>query len=512
MNQHEQAVVYDQFDALVYADASGRFPALHDLREQNLPQGRALTRDLYWSFHQRAPVIREAEQMRSAYRLNHQIMREIVGTREWRDLRAAGTPGDDVTSAMATVGTARHVLSALDDQTRDMLKRAAQREEKAQQLFTDADVWDDLAAQFPEQAEVLTTHATLLRGSGETHQDEADRILETLTTGNGPFAPGGEGFDQVRRAARVGLAEATAEVEEVDAATTVLTGGGVGRERGLNRPGLGTDQKLALARQLKNSPGLKQIAELAGRLTRIAQAVQEAKVEHQPSEVQGVEQGNDPARLLPAELALLSDPDLEPLFYARFAERTLGQWKLTGSDRIGRGPVIVAIDESASMAGQFGSATRTAWAKAVALALLAVATAERREFVALSFASAGDLAVWRFPVGQPDPSRAVELAAHDFHGGTDYTGWMTTALALIGESAYNRADVILLSDGLAEVNEATYRTWQETRRAREMRAYAVLIGDRDEAGEEVLTGLTDLVLPLRDLADETQVTKTIFAV
>ena len=106
--------------------------------------------------------------------------------------------------------------------------------------------------------------------------------------------------------------------------------------------------------QVGHSPKLRQIAAVCGRFTRIALQRQKTRVKHPPDEITSITTGSEIERLLPSEIALLADPDLEDLFYLRFAERGLMQYDLIGHEPQGQGPIIIAIDESGSMTTDYG--------------------------------------------------------------------------------------------------------------------------------------------------------------
>jgi uncharacterized protein with von Willebrand factor type A (vWA) domain len=156
------------------------------------------------------------------------------------------------------------------------------------------------------------------------------------------------------------------------------------------------------------------------------------------------------------------------------------------------------------MAGQ-----KEVWSKAVALALLAIAGKQRRDLAVLHFGGTPDeLRVFRFPRGQASPADTLACVAHFFGGGTEFATWMQAALQLIDAAAFDRADVICLSDGLAAIDPAVRAAWQERRQGRGMRCTSILIGTREGAG--LLASISDLVLSL-DLADDGEVLRTIFA-
>jgi uncharacterized protein with von Willebrand factor type A (vWA) domain len=68
---------------------------------------------------------------------------------------------------------------------------------------------------------------------------------------------------------------------------------------------------------------------------------------------------------------------------ARFIEKQALGYEMIGREPLGRGPVIVLLDESSSMR----DASKDIWSKAVALALLSTATKEKRNFHLVAFSA-----------------------------------------------------------------------------------------------------------------------------
>src|SRR5262249_37630863 len=127
---------------------------------------------------------------------------------------------------------------------------------------------------------------------------------------------------QVRRAVRQGLTKAMAEVEQANDAIKAFGGGydaGFGIETGAGgRTPLSTKENLAIGQRVGRSSKLQQIAAVCGRFTRLALQQQKTRVKHPPDEITSITFGDHIERLLPSEIALLSDPLLEDIFYLRF--------------------------------------------------------------------------------------------------------------------------------------------------------------------------------------------------
>jgi uncharacterized protein with von Willebrand factor type A (vWA) domain len=233
-------------------------------------------------------------------------------------------------------------------------------------------------------------------------------------------------------------------------------------------------------------------------------------VDYPPSQITSITIGADLAHVLPGELALLADPATEDLFYLKFAERRLLQYELVGHEPEGRGPIILSVDESGSMKNLCGPMTKEVWSKAVMLALQSIARMQKRDFAVIHFSGAGNLRVDLFPKGKSTPDDVIACAEHFFNRGTVFDEWMEKALELVDESAFEKADVICVSDGLTEIEPAMQEEWKKRRAVRGMRAYSVLVGTTQ--GEELLHSISDAVFVLDDLADDLPALKTIFSV
>lgn len=206
-------------------------------------------------------------------------------------------------------------------------------------------------------------------------------------------------------------------------------------------------QALRLSQRLKKDDRLARIAMLAGKFKRIAAAKQKARVKHGADEVSDVELGSSISRLLPSELAQLPHPVLRRAFMARLVENRAQQYRLQGTDSLGRGPLICCLDKSGSMEGP-----KDIWATAVALALLELAQRQRRPFALLCFDGEVKHEA-RVGIGEALPEESLFVQAS---GGTNITGVLARSLAIIQESggAMKKADVVLITDGESETQDA----------------------------------------------------------
>ena len=261
--------------------------------------------------------------------------------------------------------------------------------------------------------------------------------------------PPGSSKDPLRRPLTAACAQASRAVEELRDATEGLA------QVLFHVPGTGTvdptradqPQVLPLAARLKNDHRLRRIAELAGRFKRIAASKRRQRVKHGADEISDVEQGGDLPRALPSELSKLSHRLLRLDFLRSLLERQILQYQLSGSDTLGKGPLVVLLDKSGSMDGM-----RDVWATALALALLDHAQRERRMYALLGFDGSVKFEAVVKP-GEPLPENGLFIACG---GGTAIDAAVARGLEIIRThpGALKKADLVLVTDGGADTTSA----------------------------------------------------------
>lgn len=239
------------------------------------------------------------------------------------------------------------------------------------------------------------------------------------------------------------------------------------------------DERLALFRRYLAEPRLRAATEMLGRARWRALAHHRSRVAPAPRRLAGVVMGNDLARLVPSEAVWLAEPATEPEFLRRYAEHELSIFSIEEQGEPGRGPVIICLDESTSMAGPRDEA-----AKAIALALAGIARADGRRAAIIEFAAHGSLRVTHLEPGQTDFEAVVEILTHFYGGGTSFDAPLTMALDLVAsaeDARYPGADVLIVTDGEARFHPDTLARLAEEKVRREVRLFAVCVGTDDAA-------------------------------
>ncbi|VTT99585.1 Uncharacterized protein containing a von Willebrand factor type A domain OS=Solibacillus silvestris (strain StLB046) GN=SSIL_2224 PE=4 SV=1: VWA_2 [Gemmataceae bacterium] len=226
--------------------------------------------------------------------------------------------------------------------------------------------------------------------------------------GGAPGDPGDALGDEMATLRAVGraVAEAGKEVGELHESMAALG-------MGPGSPGSNDPRAVAeLFKRVRGDPTLRRICELAGRFRRVAQSKQRMKASHGLDDIVGVEPSGDVGRLLPGELAKLMIPELELDTLRRIVERQAMCREHHAVEPMGKGPVIICLDESGSMSG-----TKIHAAKALALALAWVARQQRRWCALVAYSGDSGERLLPLPPSRWDESRLADwLAAFIGHG------------------------------------------------------------------------------------------------
>ena len=262
--------------------------------------------------------------------------------------------------------------------------------------------------------------------------------------------------------------------------------------------------RLELAEKLRNAAKLEQLARLAGAFRAEARAARKKHRERASEELYRVGRGRELAHVLPVELSALRDPRRRLDFMRRLVEGDLAAYDLRGSDRHGRGPLVICVDGSGSMSGE-----RELWSKGLTLALLEIVRRQKRRARALVFSGAEAplhdfelTATARSQRGQVDLAKVVALAECFPGGGTDFEKPLRAAAAIVAESRYRHGDIVFVTDGEAQLSAPFVEELQRLKKEREIAVYAVVVDDPRSKNTLVGAPPPRSVEELKKVADE----------
>jgi uncharacterized protein with von Willebrand factor type A (vWA) domain len=357
------------------------------------------------------------------------------------------------------------------DRIVDHVDRGASREEAAAQaLASFAEDWKERCGELDELVAVLG-------GLGDLVKNASWDLLRGLLRSGG--------WQQVVRIREV--------IERLPALARLIRG--LGRSRESDRPDRSQPVQ-AQAMERETEPRTER------RRTRVPDL---------PGETRGVRRSSRVARMLPAEAMLLNHPRLRLVWHARHAERTLltyedddrieetvrrhvPVWRPSPRPRPGRrlelGPMLVCVDTSGSMQGG-----AEAVAKAVVLEAVRTAHAQRRACHVFAFSGPGEVVDLALGMDLDGVERLARFMAQGFGGGTDIGGPLERALAMLGEQAWQLADLLIASDGEFGATPEVAAAVARAKEVAGLRVQGVLIGDRETIG---LLELADDVFWVRD--------------
>src|SRR5215212_3017442 len=195
-----RALLHDGYDVQLFHDAAGEYPKLAELiggARERLITAPALICDVFWSFYKHAPEIQPVVPLTPAHQLHANILEHLMATREWNEVRAAGTGGDVFNSAVATIGAAENALSALSAAVVAEINHLHELESGASDLFAQAQALADEAEQAEGDAGAeLFAQAARARAEAEELEHAEQKATAELA------AQAEQIEDATRRAAR----------------------------------------------------------------------------------------------------------------------------------------------------------------------------------------------------------------------------------------------------------------------------------------------------------------------
>lgn len=481
----------DAYDRSAYNRIKEISPHLQEMEKQGkveLATFPYLMQDIFAGLFKYAPQFKK--EVPASVEINKQILQQAMNLPQWQALRE-NTQLDEYGSAIGTIAMSEKALELLPEETKRQLNEQAKAEQEAADLLNKADALEELADEIlkrPDAAPELKARAAQMAETAQNFRQQAQEIKARM-----PNPQIDE--NKIRMALRKVLDETNKELEALEAYAW-------GTEAG---PGtkMTTSDRFKLANRLRRDEKLRQIAELAGRMKNIALDKQRHKVEQQ-GEIANIELGDNLGRLLPSELVQLSHPLLKKDFARRFIEKQCLQYKMQSKERKGKGPVVCCIDNSGSMKGN-----KEIWSKAVMLALLTIARKQNRAFACIHFGNRSELKVFEFPDPKKvSPLETADMATFFFGGGTDFERPLTEAVAILKKSAFEKADIIFITDGECDVSDYFLKKLKQDKAEKKFQVITVLLGD---AGEYSVEKFSDQIF-VTDISSDSEVLSAVFSI
>lgn len=283
---------------------------------------------------------------------------------------------------------------------------------------------------------------------------------------------------EVLKAAGRAAKAATEEVEQFEE-----TCHAVGMGAGTAGSPLNPAKVAAVYNRVRNTAMLRRICELAGRYRRTAQAKQRQKVVHGYDDMVGVELSGDIGRVLPEELAKLADPDFELDVMRRLVERQVISREYRGVEKVGKGPIVVVVDESGSMAGE-----PVCNAKAFALGMAWVARHQNRYCALIGYSGSEGGNVLVLPPGRWDESGLMDWLCHFYgHGSHQDVPINTLPFELWDrvKAPKGKTDLILITDASCHFSKEEQDNFNDWKGREKVKCLSLVINNNGESLKNV---------------------------
>lgn len=497
MAAHElECVLTDGFDREVYARLVKKSKGVAQSKLQLsrlLPHPDLLLQDLFSILFKLNVVVRPAKEVSASVLIHRRLIEAVLKSPGMNELRAR-TELSEVECAIALPLLAERVLKSLSREYRvnpsslAEIAEAAEKENQLDALVKEREHLDEVPFD-PAMKDALARDLdrdikNLEKEIGETH-DEQSKLAANLTT---------DIEDKVET-------EVGRLPEDIDSTAEHMRGLGLGAGRGNSISG---EQSFALGDKLLRSKKLRLLAKLAGAFREVAFEARRQRVARSPQTLHAIETGAALDRILPSEILGLSATrrGLHLDFLRRLAERQLLQYELIAPAN--RGPMVVCVDGSASMAG-----SKEIWAKAVALTLMEIARREKRRCLALIFSSGVPL--FECELLGPKPGKGgraevrdeevIRFAEHFPAGGTSFEEPLRRAVEAVSEGRYRRGDIVFITDGEATVTPDLIAEIDEQRRKHRFFIRGILV-DVAHSSAATVERFADEVRRVTDIAGE----------
>lgn len=432
--------------------------------ENEFPYFSQLMGDIWSSFYKTKPRLLEEEEILPELKANHSFMGKIMSDEGFKQTKKT-TTFDDVSSALFTVSFGEKVL--------EWIKERKQNKDDFEKTVNNIMQNLQQEQEQNQQENVYKNHGNEKQLINQINQ--MNEILQNeLSSSN------------IQEMIKQGIKETN---EQKNSLKDLLNGIGSGNGE-VEIQKVPTRERIALAEKLKDNKKIKEIAEWAGRFKQIARSKQ--KVKHKESiERSGISMGNEVERILPMELSMQSFPSAKLDFLRRFAEGQVMMYDKKGKDSLGKGPIILCLDQSGSMK------TLELQSKGFALAIMAIAKKQKRDFAYIPFSTSAK--VHLFKKGKISVKEMTEIAESFKSGGTNFYHPLKKALNLIIESRFKDADIIFVTDGDATLPYEFIEKFNKVKRQKKFGMKTILIGF--DAKDESLKPISDEIIHANDFME-----------
>lgn len=509
----DYAVSHGAFDTTVYKDTRDSFQSLIDLEKsgEKIVDGYStIQEDSFLALFKNKPKLTNSSRLTPMGEISSALLKASVKSDEFKTLRRL-CKNDVLNSAIGTNSIAQESLNLYNtwlkelkeaeqngEDTSNMPGQALQDASNSQQAISQAQSQAQQAIQSQMQAQQAqqqgdSQQAAKLQKIAEELAEQAKQGMQDAKQKAKNLQGNSQATEEIANGLQKILNNAKQQVVETD---ELITNWGLDEGTGDTR--IPFDEKKKALERLRSSTKLRKLADAVGQMKSIAQASIKSQTDEVPVEIDDIDTGNDLTNLLPKELVNLSHKTLKKQFYKGYNEQSLGQYHKKSADTVGRGPMVVCLDESGSMTGD-----NEMWSKALLTALLEIANKQHRNFYCIKFAERIVDEI-EFPKNELDTDKMLNMIEEFAQGGgTDFQRPLNRALDLIESSDYKKADVVFITDGEAQVDNSFLDKFNKTKKKKEFGVISMLM-DAQCNSDGTLKQFSDHIVKLSNLSGDSE--------
>ena len=323
----------DHIDRKTFSRSVKKSKMLQEVASQgksSLDTFMPLMGDLYASLYKARPELKDDGDKSSPNREFVERVMNLDGFNQYRE----STKLDSFTSALGSAKYGKTIYEWVEEE-REKNEDADQDFRDAENAARDAEQAQNKADQASSEEEKTEAQSKADQAKKQAH-NSMKQALEKLIQGSG-------GKDLQK-----GLEKAQKEAKtSADDVKELLKGSSnSASDKAFEQMPL--DQKLTLAESLSKSPKMKKISEWAGRFKQIARKKRKSK-SRESIQRSGIVNGDLVERLLPSELMLFKKTSTKRESLRKFAEKETLMYAPKGKEQIGKGPIVICLDQSSSM-------------------------------------------------------------------------------------------------------------------------------------------------------------------
>ena len=347
-----------------------------------------------------------------------------------------------------------------------------------------------------KRSEAYTASKTLVEKMESIFRDEFENLNE-LRNSNPEASTINKAMNKTKDTIRGAFREAMEEASEDADAIGILSTVGVGDE--LSKPQKMEDisKLISIANELKKLPNFRKIMEMIGRHQRKAISMMKSSTEGL-QRIIGIETGNDFTRILPEEIALTDEPEMEMLFWANYLDEACLQHEMNAKEPLGGGNIVALIDSSGSMEGM-----PDMWAKSTLFGLFLIAQKQKRKLHVILF----DTTSRHFEINSIDD--LIVVIKTFLGGGTRFDKPLTEACDIIETTKeFQKADMFMVTDGYGVVYQGIKDRLMELKRKLQFKIITLHLG----YDKSVIHDISDHTFSTLDFDKDGEVLNHLFAI